>query len=358
VVTMADVAARAGVSVSTVSHVLNDTRPVSEALAGRVRRAVEATGYSPNAVARSLATSRTRLLGMVLSATSDPFFGRVFSTMEGTARQHGYSVLLSDNSHGDLELGARQVRLMLDQQISGLVLAPMGTRSGAVLDTVLRRGVPAVLVDRFVDDRFDQVGAENLEATAGLVTHLAELGHRRIAFVAGRGGLSTTTERLAGYRAGLERNGLAHERRLVRVGGSRADPAQAATRALLEGDRPPTAVISGNNEMSIGVFRALRAAGLRIPGDVAVVGYDDVAHGDLVDPPLTALAQPVGDIGRVAVELLIARIEDPCRPTEQRRMAPTLVHRRSCGCPAGLRAAPPSWLPPRRAKPTAQAVAT
>lgn len=334
-VTMADVAARAGVSVSTVSHVLNETRPVSETLVARVREAVDATGYSMNAVARSLATSRTRLIGMVVSATSDIFFGRLITTMEETARRHGYSVLISD-TQDDADLEVAQVRLMLDQQVSGLILSPVNSRPGPALDLAWRRRVPTALVDRFADDRFDQVGAENVEATAGLVEHLAALGHQRIGFIAGRSGPTTTDERLEGYRLGLERSGLRADRRLVRVGGSRADRSQAATRRLFALRQPPTALVSGNDEMTIGVLRALRELELRVPDDVAVVSYDDTAHGDLLDPPLTALVQPIPEIGRAAVEMLVARIKEPTVPPQYRRVAPVLVHRRSCGCPVAL----------------------
>ncbi len=335
-VTMADVAARAGVSVSTVSHVLNETRPVSEVLVARVREAVEATGYSMNAVARSLATSRTRLIGMVVSATSDIFFGRLITTMEEAARRHGYSVLISD-TQDDAQLEVAQVRLMLDQQVSGLILSPVNSRPGPALDLAWRRRVPTALVDRFADDRFDQVGAENVDATAGLVDHVAALGHQRIGFIAGRSGPTTTDERLDGYRLGLERNGLRVDRRLVRAGGSRADRARAATRRLFELRQPPTALVSGNDEMTVGVLRALRELGRRVPDDVAVVSYDDTAHGDLLEPPLTALAQPIPAIGRAAVEMLVARMKDPTLPPQHRRMAPVLVHRRSCGCPAEAR---------------------
>jgi len=332
-VTMAGVAARAGVSISTVSHVLNRTRPVSPELTERVRLAMEATGYSRNALARSLATSTTRTVGIVMSATWNPFFAPVFSAIEETARQHGYTVLLAD-SHDDVELEASQVRVMLDHQVAGVVLAPAATAPTAVLDLLHDRRVPTTLVDRFADDRFNQVGTENVAATARLVTHLAELGHTRIGFVAGRAGLPTTAERLAGYRQSLRRAGLRFDRRLVGDGGSMAGTARAAVLRLLDGPKPPTALVSGNNNMTLGVLRALREASVRVPDDLALVAYDDVQWADLIDPGLTAVRQPIAEIGRGAIALLLGQIKDPGAAVRHHRLEPAFVHRGSCGCPA------------------------
>lgn len=330
-VTMADVAAEAGVSISTVSHVLNGTRPVSQVLAEKVRLAVEATGYSRNALARSLATSTTSIVGMVMSATMNPFFAPVFSAMEETARLHGYTVLLAD-SHDDVKLEAAQVRVMLDHQVAGIVLAPAAVTPASIFNLVFDRRVPMTLVDRFADDRFNQVGTENVEATARLVTHLVELGHTRIGFIAGRTGLSTTVERLAGYRLALKRARLRFDPRLVRDGGSLAEPAHAAALQLLAMPKPPTAIVSANNHMSLGVVRALREASVLVPDDVALVVYDDVEWAALVEPGLTAIAQPIEEIGRAAITLLLDQIKDPGAPARHQRFEPTFVHRDSCGC--------------------------
>jgi LacI family transcriptional regulator len=328
---MADVAAKAGVSVSTVSHVLNRTRPVSKELSEKVHLAMEATGYSRNALAHSLATSTTTILGMVMSATWNPFFAPLFSAMEEAARLDGYTVLLAD-SHDDLDLEASQVRIMLDHQVAGLVLAPAAAAPAAILDLLHARKVPTTLVDRFADDRFNQVGAENVEATAGLVSHLIELGHTRIGFIAGSPGLSTSAERLAGYRLSLKRAGLRFDARLVRDGGSRAGTAHAAALDLLAMRKPPTAIVSGNNSMTLGALRALREAPVQIPGDVAFVAYDDVEWGELIQPGLTAIRQPIAEIGRRAVAMLLGQIRDPGGPVRHQRLEPVLAHRESCGC--------------------------
>lgn len=337
VVKMADVAAAAGVSITTVSHVLNNTRPVSEELRRRVHAAVAASGYSTNSVARALATRNTMLIGVVTSFVSNPFFAPLVSSIEKTARRHGYTLLLTDNHESGVDETA-QVRIMLDRRVDGVILAPTATRAERVLDLLSRRGAPTVLVDRFVDHRFDEVCVENVESTADLVGHLTGLGHTRIGLVSGRTGLSTTSERLTGYRAGLKRAGLRYDRALVRSGSSRTAPAGEAVRTLMETDDPPTAIVSANNAMTIGVLRGLRNIGVRVPGDVAVVAFDDIAWADLMNPALTAVAQPIAEMGHLAAQLLVKRIGGYAGPPEHRTLPPTFQHRESCGCPTEDRA--------------------
>jgi LacI family transcriptional regulator len=328
---MADVAAAAGVSITTVSHVLNNTRPVSDELRRRVLEAVAASGYTTNGVARALATRNTMLIGVVMSFLSNPFFAPLVSAIEKTARRHGYTLLLTDN-HENAADETDQVKIMLDRGVDGVILAPAAAHAEPVLDLLTRRGAPTVLVDRFVDQRFDEVCVENVESTAGLVAHLAGLGHTRIGFVSGRSGLSTTIERLAGYRAGLERAGLPFERALVRSGASRIGPAGQAVRALMAADRPPTAIVSANNAMTVGVLRGLRDLGIRVPEDVAVVAFDEIAWADLMSPALTTVAQPISDMGNLAAKLLIKRIGGHEGPAERRVLPTTFHHRDSCGC--------------------------
>jgi LacI family transcriptional regulator len=328
---MADVAAAAGVSVTTVSHVLNNTRPVSEELRRRVQDAVAASGYSTNSVARALATKNTMLIGIVMSFLSNPFFAPLVSAIEKTARRRGYTLLLTDN-HENAAEEAKQVKIMLDRRVDGMILAPASTNPEPMLDLITQRGTPAVLVDRFADQRFDEVGVENVEPTASLVAHLAERGHTRIALISGRAGLSTTAERIEGYRIGLERAGLPYDKNLVRSGGSQIEPATKAAVALLRLPDPPTAMVAANNAMTVGALRGLRDIGVRVPDDVAVAAFDDFEWADLMSPGLTTVAQPIEDMGNLAAKLLIKRIGGYAGPPEQRTLPPVFRHRQSCGC--------------------------
>ncbi|GAA4834240.1 LacI family DNA-binding transcriptional regulator [Saccharopolyspora rosea] len=328
-VTMVDVARAAGVSVATVSHVLNETRPVREQTRAAVLDAIERCGYIHNTLARSLVTARTRSIGVAISAISNPYFTEILQGVEEEAVRRGYTLLLADpRDEPDHEFTV--VTSLHQRRVDGLVLAPSASPDRA-LRYLADHAVPAVFADRVVGDDHDQVAAENVESTARLVDHLAGLGHRAIGFVAGLRGLSTTEERLAGYREGLRRNDIGAQ--LCADGGSAAEGARRAVGELLALPEPPTAVIAANNAMTIGAMRGLRDHGRRVPDDVALVAFDDFPWADLFAPRLTAIAQPSREIGARAVQLLLDRIEDPGRARVVQRLPTRFVHRDSCGCP-------------------------
>ncbi|MHC3468589.1 LacI family DNA-binding transcriptional regulator [Streptomyces sp. 7R007] len=335
--TMADVARSAGVSVATVSHVLNDTRPVLPHTRQAVLDAIDRLGYTPNTLARSLVTSRTRSIGLAVSAISNPYFTEILQGVEAAALEHGYSLLIAD-PHDDPQHERKVVQLLHERRVDGMIVAP-SPHPAELLAYLGRHDVPTVFLDRLVDapsgdaPRHDQVCAENRAPTARLVTHLAQLGHRRIALVAGLPGLSTTRERIAGYRQGLTAAGLPHDERLVVHGDSKSAGAERATVALLSLAAPPTALVTANNAMTIGALRALRAHGLTVPDDIALCCFDDFAWADLFSPRLTAIAQPSKEIGAEAVRVLLERLADPQRPPQTVRLPCAFVHRTSCGCP-------------------------
>lgn len=330
VVTMSEVARRAGVSVTTVSHVLNDTRPVSGARRDAVLLAVLETGYVPNHLARALRTSRTHTVGLAMRAIGNPYLGALVRSLQEETEQHGYRLLITD-THDDPDHEERAVRDLCERQVDGVLLAP-SARPATALRHLAERGVPVTLVDRLVDGAYDKVGTENVQSTAELVRHLAGHGHRRIGMVTGLDGLATTTERLEGYRLGLEESGLTYDPRLVVDGSSDDVHARVAVLALFRGRHPPTGLVVGNNHMMIGAVRALRELGLALPDDVALVGFDDFEWADLFSPRLTTMAQPQAGIGAEAVRLLLGRMQDPEHPVRTVRLAPTLMTRNSCGC--------------------------
>jgi len=332
-VTMSEVARRAGVSMTTVSHVLNDTRPVSPTLREAVLQAVLETRYVPNSLARALRTSRTHTVGLVMPAISNPYLGALVRSLQAGAEQHGYRLLITD-THDDPKHEERAVRDLCERQVDGLLLAP-SPRPAAALRHLGDRGVPVTLIDRLVDGPYDKVGTENVSSTAALTAHLAAHGHERIGLVAGLAGLATTVERLEGFRRGLVGAGLAAEDRLVVDGASHDLQAHAAVTALFSSPRPPSGLVVGNNYMMIGAVRALRELGLSAPRDVALVGFDDFEWADLFSPRLTTMAQPDAAIGQEAVRLLLTRLAEPDQEPRTVRLDPTLVVRDSCGCVAG-----------------------
>jgi LacI family transcriptional regulator len=358
--TMADVARSAGVSVATVSHVLNGTRPVLPHTRQAVLDAVDALGYTPNTLARSLVTARTRSIGLAVSAISNPYFTEILQGVEAAALDAGYSLLIAD-PHDDPEHELKAVQLLHERRVDGVIVAPSAQPHDLVA-YLGRHALPTVLLDRVIttggdtaQGRFDQVCAENADPVARLVTHLAGLGHRRIGLVAGLPGLSTTSERISGYHQGLIAAGLGHTHDLVVSGSSESAGAERATADLLSRADPPTALVTANNAMTIGALQALRRLGLTVPDDIALCCFDDFAWADLFSPRLTAIAQPSREIGAEAVRVLLDRLAAPDRPARTLRLPCAFVHRSSCGCPeeAGGADGPPPAEAGGRTEPSA-----
>jgi LacI family transcriptional regulator len=331
VVTMEDVAKIAKVSTSTVSHVLNGTRKVSPATVRAVEMAVQELGYIPNTLARSLARSTTNTIGVAISALSNQYFSETVHAIETECAKHGIMMLFVD-THDDPEQELRVIKALHHRRVDGILLAPSMGQQPLALDYLQANDIPTVLVDRLVAKGFDQVGVENIKSSQALVAHLIEHGHRRIALIAGRPGFSTTDERIEGYQAALNAAGLPFDPALLVNGESNSEPARVATRQLLALESPPTAIMAANNLMTLGAMHALRDANIAVPGQMALVGFDDFDWADFFVPRLTLIAQPIKALGAYAVTLLLKRIESPEGKKQTVRMAPTLRIRNSCGC--------------------------
>lgn len=332
---MSDVAAAAGVSMSTVSHVINGTRVVEPATVQRVRDAIATTGYRHNRLARALARGvGTQSVGVALSAQSNPYLSDLVMPIEAALTRHG-SLMLLGETHEDAENEYRLVNALLDRRVDGIILAPSPGAAEQTLPMLAKSGLPVVLLDRLIDPaNFDQVGSDSVEPMAGIVDHLVRHGHSRIALIAGIAGLSTSSERREGYLRGMRRNGLDPVPDLIVDGGSSAAEAARAMAELYSRTPRPTAVIPANNYMTVGVLKWLRKAGLAVPDDVALAGFDDFEWSDLIDPPLTAVAQNWTTIGQRAIDMLTDRMANPKRPFRTERIVASLMVRRSCGCPA------------------------
>ena len=329
--TMADVARVAGVAGSTVSHVLNGTRNVSEATRGRVLEAMDTTGYRYNSLARSLAVSKTRTIGLSISVLTNPYFGSLVNAIEKRARAEGYTLVLGD-SHDDAENELRVVNSLLDRRVDGLIVAPSAGAQEATLPVIAKAGTPVVLIDRFLDAECDQVEPENVGPARRITEHLLEKGHTRVGAISGLPGLQTSTERLQGFREAFAARGLRYDEALVASGESQAEAARTAVLGLFRRSDPPTGLVVLNNAMTIGTMQALRELELRVPDDVALVCYDDFEWADLFEPRLTAIAQDVVTMGATAVEMLLRRLAGDAGPARKLRIPTTFNHRNSCGC--------------------------
>lgn len=329
--TMGDVARLAGVSASTVSHVLNGTRKVNTATRLRVEAAIEEVGYRRNGVARSLAAGRTHTVGLSISALTNPYFGSLVHAVERALSDAGYVLIVGD-SHDDVVSEQRVTGSLLDRQVDGMIVAPAAGSERFTLPEITRTATPLVLIDRGVAAGCDQVGPENFEAAKSLTEHLLDRGHRRVAVVRGIAGISSTIERFEGYCAALAGRGIAIDPALVLDGESSTDAAERVVYALMSDVDRPAALVSLNNAMTIGTLKALRGLGLSIPNDVAFACYDDFEWSDLFEPRLTAAAQDVDTIGTTAVQLLLARMRGNADAPQQIRVPTTFHHRNSCGC--------------------------
>ncbi|WP_438290338.1 LacI family DNA-binding transcriptional regulator [Streptomyces sp. HUAS TT7] len=323
-----DVAAEAGVSVATVSRVLNSHPSVSEAARARVLAAVETLGYRPNAVARSLRTDQTRTLGLVISDVLNPYFTELARSVEEAARALGYSVIIG-NADERPELQDHHVRTLLDRRIDGLLVSPTDGGSPLMLEAA-RGGTPMVFVDRWIPGiDVPVVRADGRAAIRDLVAHLHRLGRRRLAIIAGPAATTTGSERVEAFRAALGEHGISLPDDYVGQGDFQAASGRRATERFLALPEPPDAVFAADNLMTLGALDALRARGLRIGDDIALAAFDDIPWFVHTDPPVTAIAQPTGELGRAAVRALADLIEG--RTPRSVTLPASLVVRRSCG---------------------------
>jgi DNA-binding LacI/PurR family transcriptional regulator len=308
-VSIKDIARAAAVSHSTVSRALSDSPLVKAETKARIKRLAQEMGYSPDAQARSLVMGRTKTIGLVVTSITDPFIGEIVEAIENTALDHGYSVILSSSrAQPDREIAA--VGMLHSKRVDGVIVT--SSRVGALYQDHLERlGVPVVLLNSHsaqsgpytfsisVDDRHG----------ANLATeHLIQLGHRRIAYVEGPANHSNNLERLAGYRRALAQAGFPFRPALVMPGTGRTGSGERALYRIMDVDRPPTAVFCYNDMTAIGLMHAARRAGLSIPHDLAVVGFDDIPFASYVCPSLTTIAQPKAEMGRQAMRMVLALI--------------------------------------------------
>lgn len=328
-VTIRDVAKQAGVSVATVSHVINGTRKVAPETEARVRRVMEELGYQPNAIAQSLRRRATYAVGVLVSDITNPFFATLVRGVEDAALEAGYSVIVC-NSDEDPEKEDMYIRALWRRRIDGMLIAPTRDGTSPALQELVKRNLPFVFVDRKAKGvKAPAVLSDNVGGAYLATKHLIERGHRRIGIVLGIPGATTTEERFAGYCQALKEAGIPLVAELVTWGRYRVEGGRQAAATLLSLRDPPTAIFSTNNLMTVGVLQELDRRGVRIPDEMALVGFDDSEWAELVQPPLTVAAQSPYEIGRRGFELLYAWITDREKQIKDVRIPVQLRLRRS-----------------------------
>lgn len=326
---MRDVAERAGVSVTTVSHVINVTRVVSTEARQRVLAAMDELGYQPNALARSLRRKETYSLGVIVPDSADPFFAEVVRGIEDTSFQRGYTITLC-NSDSDLDKELLYTNALTEKQVDGILFLAAGGKSTEHIQTLYKRRMPLVVVDRHTENiALDSVQIDNAWGGWAATHHLVGLGHRRIGCITGPSDLTLSAERVTGYRRALQEGQLAVDESLIVKGDFQYESGYQAARYFLTMVDPPTAIFACNDLMAVGLVSAAQALGYQIPHDLAVVGFDDIRLASFINPPLTTIAQPKYEIGRMATSMLLERINDPDMPPRQHTLKTELIVRRS-----------------------------
>ena len=338
--TIKDIAELAGVSTTTVSYVINKTRYVSDELTIRVIDAMETLDYHPNILARSLRSGSTKTIGLVIPDITNQFFSEISRLIEDKGFEFGYSVILC-NTDDDLDKEKHYIDVMINKQIDGVIFISSGN-SSEVLAKAEKFNIPIVLADRNIENTsFDLVLTNNFKGGYDATKYLIDLGHQKIACIAGPSLITPSSDRLTGYKQALSDSGIPFDPTLVIHGDFHFESGIIATKSILERSKDTSAVFACNDMMALGAMRTIHNSGLEIPGDISVIGFDNVPLSHTAYPALTTIAQPINQISVLSVEYLLERIRNKSKSNKdyQRTKIPyrkelldtRLVVRASCG---------------------------
>lgn len=329
--TITDVARAAGVSIATVSRVINNApHAVGQSTRRRVLRAIRDLDFRPNALARNLQRKRTQSLGLIIPDISNPYYAEIARGIEDVASQHGYT-LFTCNTDRKVEKMSHYVATLREKQVDGIIIGGGGTWGRQHFAALRDRGVKAVLIGRY-GVNLPAIRVDNVKGAWEAATHLLQLGHRRIAVLAGPKSSTTTADRLAGYRKAFAEHGLRLPADWCLYGDLRPESGLRATEHLLAARRRPTGILAINDQMAIGAMRALLRRGVEVPQQVSVVGFDNIALASFVTPALTTMALPLYRMGAAATEIML-RLLAGAAQVEEVWFTPELVVRESSAGP-------------------------
>lgn len=335
-VTIYDVAKKANCSAMTVSRVINNTGRISDKTRQRVKAIMDEMNYVPNAMARSLVLQETKLLSLLISDITNPFYTTLARGAEDAANRLGYRLMFS-NSDEDVSKEKEYVDTVLSARVDGVIIAPAGDSSLTHLEMLRRHNIPYVLVDREVPGiEYDSVLGDNREGTRKLMEHLLQLGHRNIALLKGPSHISTARQREQGYIESLLLHQIQPNPDYIREVGYAHSDGAAAVSALLELNPRPSAIFAANNFIAISAIRALRAKGLEVPREMSVVCFDDMETDYVIDPFLTVVSQPAYDFGSMSMQMLVDRIQGTAHGWRNVVLPSKLVVRQSSAAPPDL----------------------
>jgi LacI family transcriptional regulator len=307
-VNIKDVAEKAGVSITTVSHVVNETRYVSEDLRMRVFDAMKELNYRPNSLARSLRSGRTRTIGLVLPDISNLFFAEISRKIEDRGFDYGYSVILCNTDENpDKEM--LYVDVLMEKQVDGIIFISAGAENEDIfnLDNV---DVPIVIADRDISSsNSDVVLVDNFKGGFDAANYLLSLGHHRIGCITGPSKVTPSAQRVEGYKKALMEADIQIDEKILYAGDFGFESGESAMWTMLNNPDLPSAVFVCNDMMAIGAIRAIQVTGRKIPEDISLIGFDNIPFAGTVYPSLTTIAQPIHEMADIAVDLLVERIK-------------------------------------------------
>ncbi len=330
---MREVAEAAGVSVATVSRVINGNGGVSQKLSGQVREAMDRLHYHPSSLARSFKIQRTMLVGVIIPLIDHPFYSRLALAIEQKLFQNGYRAIICNAEEDESREGA-YIEMLLRQRVDGFIINSAAV-SARYLDELEALGIPYVLIDRDLPQaECSKVFSDNAQGGFIGMEHLIQLGHRRI----GVAGAPVRTEpiqlRIQGTRQALSAYDMRLDPAYLVTGDTQLfDMGYQAARQLMQLAQPPTAIFSLTDVTAVGAIHALAELGLSVPGDVSVLGYDNIPIARFMIPQLSTVEQPIMRMGETAVDLLFARLQDPAKPVEQALLKTRLIVRQSTAAP-------------------------
>jgi DNA-binding LacI/PurR family transcriptional regulator len=326
-----EVAKKAGVSIATVSRVINDSTKVNSETRLRVQKIIKEMKFHPNRVAKRLRNKNAsgNLLGVLIPDIQNPFYVDVLRGIEDVAYENRYALIICNFSQ-DEKKEKRYINILQSESIDGLIAAPTHEQDQHVIELV-KGGMPIVCVDRGLSGvDVDVILVENKKGAYNAVDYLAKAGYKRIAHISGIPLVPTTRQREIGYWEALTANGMAHDKNLICYGDSSYESGVKLCEELLNQTVPPDAIFTGNNLITLGALETIHRKGLKIPKQIAIIGFDDMYWANSLNPPLTAIRQPAYEIGKRAAEQLILRINDPGRPTMSMILKTELMIRSSC----------------------------
>ncbi|WP_203364016.1 LacI family DNA-binding transcriptional regulator [Bacillus sp. REN10] len=328
--TIHDVAKLAKVSIATVSRVTSNENVVNEKTKERVLKAMKELGYKPNSAARTLRMSQSNIIVVLMINIKNAFFSEFIRGIEEVAREAGYYLLLG-STDGEAEKEKEYIDLIRESRVDGVILTTASVEMNSAIEEISRNSPIVLTFDYVPNQDIPSISIDNESASRKITNHLIKLGHQRIAHITGDMRRLQSQTRLSGYKQALYQNGIAVDEALIQEGGYLFEDGYAAAQKLLSFEKRPSAIYGGNDNVAIGALKAVQDAGLRVPDDIAVVGFDDVDMSRYTTPRLTTIHQPRYEIGKRAMNLLLKKIKHEKIDRPHVILEDKLIVRESCG---------------------------